>query len=271
MLRQSGVPQPPPPMLGLSNPPFMQNSPQPGPQQPNHMGLPPNVNNPPMNMLGGNPNNAMATPAQRYHQNHPAQPQRPPQPLLLRHSQGGQPTMPGSHMPGLTHGQPQGMGFPGNMIQQQGGNIGVRRVTSQPQLGLSQGVNNGMSMGLSPQNSMPGQLRQAQLSAQQHQLRMHQHQQMQMSSDMSMAIARQGGNPGIPQNVPRSGSAQAQLMNSLPQPPSIGHPNAMQASHHQNNFQNPVPLTSQHQQPQMSSSPRPGVAMAILGGVCVWE
>lgn len=79
-----------------------------------------------------------------------------------------------------------------------------------------------------------------------------QQQQMQghITPEMAMALR-------MPQNAARSASAQAQLMNSLSQPPALtsAHPGGIQPSHHQNNFQNSIPLPHQ---PQISSSPRPG-------------
>jgi hypothetical protein len=155
-----------------------------------------------------------------------------------------------SHMAGL-----QNIGFPTGMMQPPGNNQ-VRRVTPLNSSGGSmggmhpgqQGIG-GVTMGMNPQTSMPAQLRQA--AAQQHQLsnlRLQQQHQMipgqQMSSEM--IVQRNAGN-GV-----RTNSAQAQLMNSLPQSQQP-LPGGIQQSHSQNNFQNAIP----HQHPQQHISPPP--------------
>lgn len=158
-------------------------------------------------------------------------------------------------------------------MQQPGNNVGVRRVASQPQplnqssghLGMQPGAS-GMNMGMNPQTSMPAQLRQVQQQQHQHQ---HQHQQMNMRLQQhqpsqshippEIAMALRQGNANLSQSVARTASAQAQLLGNLTQPPTLtqAHAGGIQSSH-QNNFQNSIPLPLQHQQPQISSSPRPG-------------
>lgn len=245
----------------------------------NHMGM--NQGNPAMTMLGGNPDAAqaqaqyrhnlqihhqMAGMQQQQHQNN--------QRLLRGQTAGGQPMLPASHMSGIPHGHiPQGMNFSSPNMLPQSAVGSVRRVASQPQLnpgapplvGMSPGMSGNMAMGMNAQNSMPAQLRQAHQQSQ-----IHSHSQQQafsrmqqqgiqphMSPEMPMPMTR-GGNPGMSTSGVRSSSThQAQLMNSLSPPSSIGGP--MQhgtGPHHQPNFQNTPPLAPQHQ-PPLSSSPRP--------------
>ncbi|KAF8883407.1 LIM-domain binding protein-domain-containing protein [Infundibulicybe gibba] len=235
-----------------------------------HLGLPPNSNgpSPPMNMLPNGPNSVIAN-QQRYQiqiqQAGTQQQQQQRHNMLMRQQQGGQPmnpgvpSMPGSHMPSaLGPNQLPNMGFPGNMMQQPGGNVAVRRVPSQPQLnpgtghlgGMPPNMNSNMNMGMNPQNNMPAHLRQVQ-GVQHQQLRQPQgHMQ---GHEMAMGMGRPLGGNGMPPNVTRSGSAQ--IMNSLSQPPSHSQNPATMSNSMHPNFQNTAP---QHPQPQMSSSPRPG-------------
>jgi hypothetical protein len=268
MLR-SGIVQTPN-MLALGNPPFMQNSTHLGQPQ-NPMGMPQNVNNANSSipMLSGGPG---PPPSQRYNlQPNPMQQQQQQmqiqQRLLMRQGQNPQQLNPATGAPSgaLMQTQLQGMPFPGNMMQQQQGpNNAVRRVSSQSHLNSltgMQSVASNMAMGMNPQTSMPAHLRQVSQQQQQH-LRMQQHQlQAGMSTDIGMGMNRQGPNPPLPQNmVARSNSAQAQVMSSLVQPPSIGpiqHSGGM-PSHHQNFSNGGGPMTPQHQPLQLSSSPRPG-------------
>ncbi|KAF5372051.1 hypothetical protein D9615_008059 [Tricholomella constricta] len=270
MLRQ-GLPQTT--MLSM-NPPFMQSIQQSGQQQlsSGHLGLPPSSNpaNPAM-MLNNTPgpmNPAQQQQQQRYLQMQQGADVRQQQrQMQMRQGQPGQPMMGpsgasvaggggGPHMVGMAHGQT--MSFNPNIISQGAGNVAVRRVSSQPHMGQGPGpmagmspgvVNNNLGMGMSPQGSM-SQMRQ--IPQGMHQLRMQSqaqaHMQNQMSPDMPMPMNRQGGNPGMPG---RTGSAQAQLMNSLSQPPSMQHPIVP----HQNQFQS-VQIPSQH--PPQVPSPRPG-------------
>jgi hypothetical protein len=247
----------------LAGPPFMQNLPQSSQQQlgPNHPGLPlnPNPANPAM-MLGNSPNPMSSQQQQRYMQQMQHAELRQSRQMPLRQGQSGQPLMgpSGGAVPGGAGGPHMGgmarnpaMGF--NIQQSQVG-VNVRRVTSQPQLNQGSGqlggmspniVNSSLGMGMNSQGNMsnmhPGFRMQPQPQ---------QPMQGQMPPEMSMSMNRAGGNPAM---VPgRTGSAQAQVMNSLSQPASLSHtmgPN-------QNQFQSPI--TSQHQPPQKISSPRPG-------------
>lgn len=246
----------------IAGPPFMQALPQSSQQPlgPNHPGLPhnPNATNPAM-MLG-NSSNPMSSQQQRYMQQMQHAELRQSRQMSLRQAQGGQPLMgpSGGAGPGAA-GAPHmarnpAMGFNTNMMQQPQVGVNVRRVTSQPQLNQTSGqlggmspniVNNSLGMAMNSQGNMnnihPGFRMQPQP-----QIPM----QGQMPPEMSMSLNRAVGNPSMPPG--RTGSAQAQVMNSLSQPPSLSHT----MGPHQNQFQNPI--TSQHQPPQKISSPRPG-------------
>ncbi|KAG5643589.1 hypothetical protein DXG03_000642 [Asterophora parasitica] len=270
MLRQG---LPPTAMLSM-NPPFMQ---QPGPAATNAMQQQLNV------AINPGPMGMSMTPTQqqqRYLQMQAGaeQQQRAMQQMQMQLAQNraaqGQPMMgpspPGaSSVPGGGVGVQPHMGMPFNpaMLPQGSVNVGVRRVASQPQISSN---NMGGMVGMSPQGAMRGMPMQ---QGMQHQLRMSGQGQLHMQSDVPMAMNRQGGggNPGIPMQIPgRTGSAQAQaqLMNSLSQPPSRQqHPLAPQQhqqrhpqhqQQHQNQpFQAPVQIPSQHPHPGQIPSPRP--------------
>ncbi|KAF8075901.1 LIM-domain binding protein-domain-containing protein [Lyophyllum atratum] len=266
MLRQGLPPQA---MMSM-NAPFMQNMSQSGQQQMSsaHLGLSSSSNPPNPAMMHNNPPGPMNSVQQQQFrlQMQQAGDGRHQRQVQMRQSQPGQPMMGpsgapmsggggGPHMVGMPSGQT--MNFNPNMMTQQPGNVGVRRVSSQPQMNQGSGpmggmspnvVNNNLAMGMSAQGNMP-QMRQIP-QGMQHPLRMGQgHMQNQMSPDMPMPMNRQGGNPGMPG---RTGSAQSQLMNSLSHPPSMQHA----LGPHQNQFQSPVQIPSQH--PQQVPSPRPG-------------
>ncbi|GLB33318.1 putative LIM-domain binding protein [Lyophyllum shimeji] len=267
MLRQ-GLPQQT--MLSM-NAPFMPNIQPSGPQtmSASHLGIPSSSNAPNPAMMLNNPPGLM-NPAQQHRyqlQMQPGADGRPPRPMQMRQGQPGQPMMGpsgapvpggggGPHMVGMGSGQT--MPFNPGMMSQPPGNMTVRRVSSQPQMSQGPGsmagmspnvVNNNLAMGMSSQGAM-SQMRQIP-QAMQNQIRMQTqgHMQNQMAPDMPMPMNRPGPNPGLPG---RTGSAQAQLMNSLSQPPSMQHP----IGPHQNQFQNPMQIPSQH--PPQIPSPRPG-------------
>ncbi|TFK43111.1 LIM-domain binding protein-domain-containing protein [Crucibulum laeve] len=247
MLRSGGMPQAPN-MLSMGNTPFMQGSMPPGQQLgPNSMGLQQNGNNggQPMGMLnpgnpigGGGASQQFGMPqmtAQQFH----IQQQR----MRGQNTQGLNPatmSLTGPPMAGL--GTQVNRSFPGGMVQGQlGTNVSVRRVPSHPSMGqphisnMPPNMGANLPMGMNAQESMPSHLRQ-------------------------LGINRQQASQGMPQNMNRPGPGPTQAMNSLTQPPSMGpipHLGGMQRGHPQNNFGS-VPLTAQHQQPQLSSSPRPG-------------
>ncbi|KAF8628168.1 hypothetical protein AX17_006038 [Amanita inopinata Kibby_2008] len=262
MLRQGGV-TPNSSMLGLGNPAFMQN-PQSGQQSlpQGHMGLPPNAANAngPMGMLAGNTQNARYLAMQQggnMQQHQPPQQQQQPRMQMMRPGPGGQHINP----PGAP--QISGLGpnqlFPPGSMQQGGPNLGPRRGPSQPQTlnpaaGHIAGLPpNSMNINMNPQNAMPGHLRPGQQPPQQ---RM-QHPMGGVTPEMAMIMSRQGSSSaGIPQNMTRTGSAQA-LMGGLNQPTQIGQVAigpGLQPSHHQSNFQNAVQMPNQ----VPISSPRPG-------------
>ncbi|PFH50567.1 hypothetical protein AMATHDRAFT_60844 [Amanita thiersii Skay4041] len=261
VLRQGGMP-PNTSMLGLGNPTFMQNPPQ-SAQQPlsqSHMGLSSSAanSNSPMAMLAGNPQNPRYLPIQQsanIQQHQPPQQQQQHRIPMMRPAPGAQ------HMNPPSAPQIAGLGpnqlFPPGNIQPAGSNLGPRRGPSQPQglnpaaghiAGLS---SNNMNISMNPQNAMPGHLRPGQQQPQRIQPSM-----AGVSPDIAMAMSRQGsGNPGIPQTLTRTASAQA-LMGGLNQPPQMGQvalPPGMQPTH-QTNFQNPAQMPNQ----VPISSPRPG-------------
>ena len=245
MMRQGAMP------LGLPNPPFIQNPPQ-SAQQPHpqsHMGLPPAAQsqNPPMAMLTANPQNPPRFLPIQQPQNLPPshQQQQPRMQQIMR-----QPSGPSG--PPLSGLGPNHL-FPQSNIQQPGQNLGPRRVPPQQQtLNPSPGHITGLPPGNINliQNPIQPHLRQPQ---QQPQQRM-QH-PMNIPPEMAMAMARQSApNPGISQNMSRTGSA----MGSLNQPTQIGQvsfPPGMPPSHPQSNLQNSVQMPNQL---PISSSPRPG-------------
>ncbi|KAG6845823.1 hypothetical protein H0H87_002511 [Tephrocybe sp. NHM501043] len=254
LLRQG----PPPTTMLTMNPSFIPNMQQSG-QQPMpgpHLGLgqSSNAGNPGM-MLNNAPGGM--NPQQRYlvqsgpdvRQQRPMQmrPGGQPGPMMMGPSGGPVPGGAGGpHMVGMPHSQPMG-GFNPNMMNQPQGNMAVRRVSSQPQMGSGGGgpvvVNNNMGIpsGIRPMpQNMPHHLRMQ--TAEQIRMQGGQppHMPNQMTPDMPM---RQGGNPGM-----QGRTNSTQLMNSLSQPPSMQHP----IGPHPNQFQNSV------QHPPQIPSPRPG-------------
>ncbi|KZT12683.1 uncharacterized protein LAESUDRAFT_709889 [Laetiporus sulphureus 93-53] len=282
MLRQ-GVPHLP---NGIQNG-MLNMNPQYLPQQPPHgqpaQNQPPQMTllqnsptpNPSMGMLGGGQSGFPGG----LHQLQLAQSNNYNRQQVLMQQNGSGLTMPPRnpgppHVNGIAHNQPQGMGFPNGVMQQQG----IRRVASHPASlnqtagqmgGMPQGMPNLGAMGMNPAQNMPAHMRP--MPQQQHpmnsmrlQQQPQQHSmQSQMSPDMSM-LNRQAHLPmngGLqPPPINRTASAQAQLMNNLAQPPNLNpsHPNGMQPPMHQNAFQNPMPLPHHPQPPQMGSSSHVG-------------
>ncbi|KAK0490496.1 LIM-domain binding protein-domain-containing protein [Armillaria novae-zelandiae] len=245
MLRQPGMGQPP--MLGLSNPPFMQSSPQPGQQQ--QLGMP-SSNVPPMGMLGGGPPNqnpSIQHPryAMSVQQQHPSA--GPAQrPMLMRPAPPMNPPAGGAHM-NINFGN-------GPMMQQQQQQSIANRRVSQGQP-LPPGGNHIGSLPM--QGNMPAHMRQPQQAHGQPQQPPMRQPSGHISPELAMAMRNTSGNPGLPQNVVRTGSTSMGMMNGIPQ---SGQPQSMQGamqSSHQNNFQSPVPLPLQHQTAQIPPSPRP--------------
>ncbi|KAG7446022.1 uncharacterized protein BT62DRAFT_968891 [Guyanagaster necrorhizus] len=248
MLRQPGMGQPP--MMALNSGSFMQSPPQPGQQQ--QLGMPSSTV-PPMGMLGGGPpNQNPSIQHQRYpmsvQQQHPSA--GPTQrPMLMRPVQPMNPSAGGAHM---------SINFGNNpVIQQQQQSIANRRVShGQP---LPPGANHigSLPMGMNQQGNMPTQMRQPpQPHGQPQQPQMRQP-SGHMSPEMAMGMRSASGNPGLPQNVVRTGSAQLGMMNGIPPPAQSQSMQGGMQSSHQNNFQSPVPLPLQHQTAQIPPSPRP--------------
>ncbi|THH18012.1 hypothetical protein EW146_g2883 [Bondarzewia mesenterica] len=288
MIRPQGMSH----MLNM-NPPFQQ---QPGQQpqsQPQHM-LMQNSNNinPGINFLpnGQTANAAPNRQTQLYQlQLQQANSQQRHQQLLQQshNAQGmnGQTNGPSapSHMNGVGPGQLQNVGFGGNMMQQPGPGVAVRRVASQPQMGgqpggpmaglhgTPQGMGGMGGLGMSVQGGMPSQLRQGPQQPPMNIRPPQPNQPQQMPSHISpaapMGLNRPGhvqGIPGMPPNMApgmvRSASGQPGMMSGVPQQSQLGqpHPGGMQAGFPQHGIQSQMPLPGQHahQQAHINSSPR---------------
>ncbi|TFK22192.1 hypothetical protein FA15DRAFT_671796 [Coprinopsis marcescibilis] len=241
-------------MLGMGNPPFLQN------QQMNQQQLGQN----PMNMSAGlNANQSLGMhassnmgmqqnqrgglmPGQQPH-THIQQPGRPmarqqpgPQQMLQNSNAGS-----GPHMAALTP-QMQTISFPSQGMPPMQNPNAPRRVSSQGHLNpgmMNPAVTGGMSLGLNQPGQMAGQMSQIQV------MRLQQHQaQQQQQRIVSRQPNGQIMNPGMGGGGP--------IMNSLgPQPASVSV-----ASHNMNMPQNPFgnngPM-SNPQRPQIAGSPRP--------------
>jgi hypothetical protein len=212
MIPQSSIGQPQA-MLSMGNPSFSMQNPVPlGTQQPlgpTSLGMPQNMQtNPPMTILSGGPVPAGAVP--RY-------PLQPPMQGPLQQQQRQMITRPpqnGSHLNPAVQMLPRPTSnlsfkpypFPSNVMQGSlGGDSGIRRVQSQPQInmnplpGMSPSVTSNMSMGMNQQTAMPGQLRQVagqqQNPHQLHQMRM-QHQQQQPADGTTVKHRSHDSEPG---------------------------------------------------------------------------
>lgn len=251
----------------------MQSAPhgQPGSQQ-QPMGLPPN-NVPPMGMLSGPPNPGHPMNQQRYQMQMQQQQQQQQQPSVQQRQMmmrpPGQPMNPtagGSHMVRRalafsifsTNTFLQGPGFAPNHMMHQQGRRGVSSTSINPGAPPHLAGHMQQMGGMNQQPNMMGQMRQQQPPQSIPGPAMRSVSAGHMSPEMGMAMGRPGGNPGMPQNINRTGSAPMPMMNGINQP-SMGQPPSMQvgmSSNHQN-YQSPVPMSMQHQQPQLSGSPRP--------------
>ncbi|KAF5331739.1 hypothetical protein D9611_007589 [Ephemerocybe angulata] len=274
MLRTSAMGQPPA-MLGMGNASFMQN---PGQMNPQSMVMPPNMSsNPPMNMLGpvngsipNNPQNQQHQQQRMLMQHQQAQlANQQQQQRLMRPGQGPQGLMapgngqvPAPHMAGLN---PQmGHPFAPGMPQAQGQNPALRRVPSQTQMGMNNGV---VSGGMSLPQSQPQSAHMRQLT--QMRAAQHQQQQQQLMVQQQAHMLRQAGGSAMPPSMSGVGPSQNPVMSSLSQP-SIGQQhNAMGLGQNQmqHPFANGVGMSnSQVPHGLSSSSPRPPNGMGMASG-----